>query len=60
MGKYLLKRLGQTILVMFLVSILVFLLMSFIPGDPVYAMLGRTSRRRNIRSPMNSWGWTNL
>ncbi|MCJ7835089.1 ABC transporter permease [Cuneatibacter sp. NSJ-177] len=40
MGKYLLKRLGQTILVMFLVSILVFLLMSFIPGDPVYAMLG--------------------
>ncbi|MCD8329281.1 MAG: ABC transporter permease [Lachnospiraceae bacterium] len=40
MGKYLLKRLGQTVLVMFLVSTLVFFLVSMIPGDPVYAMLG--------------------
>ncbi|WP_434310658.1 ABC transporter permease [Hominifimenecus sp. rT4P-3] len=40
MGKYLLRRLGQTILVMFIVSTLVFFLVSMLPGDPVYAVLG--------------------
>lgn len=40
MGRYILKRLGQTLLVLLILSILVFLLVSFLPGDPVYAMLG--------------------
>lgn len=40
MGLYVLKRLGQMILTLFIVSIFSFLLISFIPGDPVYAILG--------------------
>lgn len=40
MGNYILKRLGQTIIVLLLVSIGVFFLMDMLPGDPVYAMLG--------------------
>lgn len=40
MGLYLLKRIGLTIIVMFIVSTIAFFLMLFIPGDPVYAMLG--------------------
>ncbi len=40
MGRYIIKRIGQSILVLFLVSIGIFMLVSFLPGDPVYAMLG--------------------
>ena len=40
MGKFILKRTGQTMIVLFIVSVCVFLMVSFRPGDPVYAMLG--------------------
>lgn len=40
MGRYILKRLGQTLLVLVILSFMIFLLVSFLPGDPVYAMLG--------------------
>lgn len=40
MGRYVLKRLGQTAIVLLILSFLVFLLVSMLPGDPVYAMLG--------------------
>lgn len=40
MGKYLLKRVGQTLIVLFITSIISFSLIHLIPGDPVYAMLG--------------------
>lgn len=40
MGRYILKRLWQTLLVLWILSVLVFLLVSLLPGDPVYAMLG--------------------
>ena len=40
MGTYILKRLGQVLIVLVLLSLFVFLLLSFMPGDPVYAMLG--------------------
>jgi peptide/nickel transport system permease protein len=40
MGKFILKRIGQTLIVLLIVSIFIFLLVSFLPGDPVYAMLG--------------------
>ena len=40
MGRFILKRIGQTIIVLFIVSVFIFLLVSFLPGDPVYAMLG--------------------
>ena len=40
MGNYICKRLGQTLVVLFLVSIGVFFLMDMLPGDPVYAIYG--------------------
>ena len=40
MGRYMLKRLGQSLVVLLLVSIFAYLLTYMIPGDPVYAMLG--------------------
>lgn len=40
MGSYIVKRTGQMIVILLIISIFTFLLLSFIPGDPVYAMLG--------------------
>ena len=40
MAKYMLKRLGQTVIIIVLVSILTFLLVSLMPKDPVYALYG--------------------
>jgi len=42
LARYLIKRLLQTLLVLLILSIGVFLLVSLLPGDPVYAMLGDT------------------
>lgn len=39
-GKYILKRVFLSILIVFIVSILAFLIMRLIPGDPVRAMIG--------------------
>lgn len=40
MGRYVAKRVGQMFIVMFIITLFTFLLVSWIPGDPVYAMLG--------------------
>jgi len=40
MGRFLLKRCGQGIATVFLISLIVFLVVYFIPGDPVTVMLG--------------------
>lgn len=40
MGSYVLKRTGQMAMILFIISVFIFLLVSMIPGDPVYAMLG--------------------
>lgn len=40
MGSYVVKRTGQMALILFIISVFIFLLVSMIPGDPVYAMLG--------------------
>lgn len=40
MTKYIAKRLGQTILIVFLVSFLTFLLVAVMPKDPVYILYG--------------------
>lgn len=44
MSKFLLARLGSALLVLFGVSLLVFLLIHLIPGDPVEVMLGESSQ----------------
>ena len=40
MGRFLLKRLGQTVVILLIVSVIAFSLIQLIPGDPVYIMLG--------------------
>lgn len=40
MAKYIAKRLGQTLLIVFLVSFLTFLLVAIMPKDPVYILFG--------------------
>ena len=55
MARYLLKRLGQTLIVLLILSVCVFLLMSLLPGDPVYAMLGD-----NISQETHDIAWAEL
>jgi len=40
MGKYILKRLLQTVIILLIISVIAFSIIHLIPGDPVYAMLG--------------------
>lgn len=40
MGRFLLKRFFQTVIILIVISILAFALVHMIPGDPVYQMLG--------------------
>ena len=40
MLRYILQRLGQTLLVLLIVSFLTYLLVDFLPGDPIAAMTG--------------------
>jgi peptide/nickel transport system permease protein len=40
MGSYVLKRTGQMVAILLMISVFIFMLVSMIPGDPVYAMLG--------------------
>lgn len=40
MARYILQRLGQTLLILLIVSFLTYLLIDFLPGDPIAAMTG--------------------
>lgn len=40
MGRYLVKRLFETMIILIIISIIAFAIIHFIPGDPIYAMLG--------------------
>jgi len=40
MYRFILRRIGQSVVVLFIVSILVFSMMRWIPGDPIVVMLG--------------------
>jgi len=40
MGKYIIKRLLQTVIILLIISVIAFSIIHLIPGDPVYAMLG--------------------
>lgn len=50
MARYIFARLLQSIPVLFLASVLVFSLIRFIPGDPVYAILGENARPAEIEA----------
>lgn len=40
MARYILQRLGQTLLILLIVSFITYLLIDFLPGDPIAAMTG--------------------
>lgn len=48
MGTFIIKRIVWSILVLFLVSIIVFVLMQFLPGDPVRTSLGTDVDQRVV------------
>ena len=47
MGRYLLKRLVQLVVVSFIISVLVFLLVHLLPGDPTEIILGPNDTAHN-------------
>jgi peptide/nickel transport system permease protein len=45
---YVTRRLGQTVLVLFIVSIIVFMIMHLLPGDPAKIMLGTNATQEQL------------
>ncbi len=56
MAHYIFKRLVQSIIVIFIVSIFTFLLTYLMPGDPVYAMLGEDITREQYEIAYQEMG----
>lgn len=56
MGRYILKRIGQSIIVLFIVTVLVFLIMHMMPGDPVAIYLGETATPEQIEFYTKEFG----
>lgn len=49
MGNFLIKRIAQSILIIFLVSIFAFMLMRILPGDPVKIALGESTPEEKVQ-----------
>jgi peptide/nickel transport system permease protein len=56
MLNYAVKRIGQTLPVALFVTVLIFLLIKLIPGDPAAAILGDRASDEAIRALHNQWG----
>lgn len=56
MGRFIFKRFMQTIFILLLVSVLAFALIQFIPGDPVYIMLGENISKEYHDTVYNKMG----
>lgn len=50
MTSFIIRRLGQTVIVLFFISILVFSLLKIVPGDPVLAMLGPSAPKEQVEA----------
>ncbi|MBW1767473.1 MAG: ABC transporter permease [Deltaproteobacteria bacterium] len=50
MGTFIARRLAQTLVVLFLLSLLVFMLINILPGDPVVMMLGADAYPEDIEA----------
>jgi len=48
MGTFIARRLAQTVVVLFLLSLLIFMLINILPGDPVVMMLGADAYPEDI------------
>src|SRR5574341_2560546 len=53
---YAIRRVGQTLPVALLVTVLIFLLIKLIPGDPASAILGERASDEAIRALHTQWG----
>jgi len=57
MGRFILKRLLQMLLLVFLISVVVFFMLRIVPGDPVDVLLGEISTRQEDRDRLRAqWG----
>ena len=56
MGRFIFKRFIQTLIILMLVSVLAFALIQFIPGDPVYVMLGENISKEYHDTVYSSMG----
>jgi peptide/nickel transport system permease protein len=56
MAGFLLRRLGSTLLILIGVSVLVFLIMQLVPGDPVRTMLGMSATAERMAEVRHSLG----
>jgi peptide/nickel transport system permease protein len=56
MGLYIAKRLLQTLVLMILISVVVFVMLRLIPGDPAAIMLGDTATPADIARLKTQWG----
>jgi peptide/nickel transport system permease protein len=54
--RYALRRVGQTLPVAFLVTVLIFLLIKLLPGDPATAILGERASDAAVRALQRHWG----
>ena len=48
MGAFILRRLGQTVVVLFILTLIVFTLIHLLPGDPVIILLGTDAEAEDI------------
>jgi peptide/nickel transport system permease protein len=54
--RYALQRIGQTVPVALLVTVLIFLLIKLLPGDPATAILGERASDAAVRALKEQWG----
>src|SRR5262249_29283485 len=54
--RYALRRIGQTVPVALLVTVLIFLLIKLLPGDPATAILGERASDAAVRALKEQWG----
>jgi peptide/nickel transport system permease protein len=58
MGRFVARRLGQMVLVLFAVSVLTFLVFNVIPnGDPAVRMAGKSPTESDVRAIRATWGF---
>lgn len=55
MGKYIVKRILQVIPMLFILSLIVFMMVRLIPGDPVDMMLGMDIPKDTKDMNVNVW-----
>ena len=56
MGKYILKRCAQALIVLIGVTLVTFLLLNVIPGDPVAVMLDKNASPQAVENLRHEWG----